>query len=103
MICLTTMDRKSAENVSISDLSSAALLLKWLNATTAGIAAAKPAAVAISASEIPGATTARLADPLIPIPLNDSIIPQTVPKSPIKGAVLPVVARKDNAFSSLLL
>ena len=66
------------------------------------MAAASPAAVAISASEIPGATTARLAEPLKPIPLKDSIIPQTVPKSPMKGAVLPVVAKKDNVLSSLL-
>src|SRR5262245_56469889 len=57
------------------------------------MAAPSPAAVAISASDIPGATTARLADPCDPMPLNDSMTPQTVPKSPINGAVLAVVAR----------
>ena len=71
-------------------------------ATTAGIAAASPAAVAINASDIPGATTDKLADPLIPMLLKASIIPHTVPKSPIKGEVFPVVARKGRAFSNLL-
>ena len=54
------------------------------------MAAARPAAVAINASEIPGATTARVADPLAPMPLKVSMIPQTVPKSPIKGLALPL-------------
>ena len=58
------------------------------------MATAKPAAVAIRASEIPGATTARLAEPLSPIPRKEFMIPQTVPNKPIKGVVLPVVARK---------
>ena len=69
-------------------------------ATTAGIAASSPNAVAIKASEMPGATVARLAAPLIPICRNASIIPQTVTNRPIKGAVLPVVARKPRFFSS---
>ena len=34
---------------------------------SAGIAASKPAAVAIKASEIPGATTARLVTPAVPM------------------------------------
>ena len=34
------------------------------------MAAARPAAVAMSASEIPGATTAKVADPLRPMPLH---------------------------------
>ena len=52
------------------------------------MAAANPTAVATSASEMPGATTARLADPIWPIPWKEFMIPQTVPKSPINGVVL---------------
>ena len=63
---------------------------------TAGIAAASPMAVAISASEIPGATTARLALPVCPILWKELMIPQTVPKRPMKGPVLPVVASQFN-------
>ena len=51
-------------------------------------------AVAIKASEIPGATTDRLATPVAPMPWKEFIIPQTVPKRPTKGAVAPVVAKK---------
>src|SRR5207245_649716 len=60
---------------------------------TAGIAAPRPAAVAISASEMPGATTARLAEPCWPMPWNAAMMPQTVPKSPMNGAALAVVAK----------
>ena len=63
------------------------------------MAAARPAAVATSASDIPGATVARLALPISPILLKDSIMPHTVPKSPMKGVVLPVVAKKGNVLS----
>src|SRR5438309_242786 len=49
------------------------------------MAAASPAAVAIKASEIPGATTARLAVPCVPIPWNADMMPHTVPKSPMHG------------------
>jgi len=42
---------------------------------TAGIAAASPAAVAIRASEIPGATTARVADPWHRSPGRHSLCP----------------------------
>ena len=61
---------------------------------------ASPIAVAISASLIPGATTERLVVPLRPISLKESMIPQTVPNSPIKGAVFAVVARKDSLLLS---
>ena len=67
------------------------------------MAAARPAAVAISASEIPGATMAKVADPLAPIPLKVSMMPQTVPKRPIKGLALPVVARKPRVLSNFVL
>ncbi len=65
-----------------------------------GIAAASPIAVAIKASEMPGATTASEALPVVPIPWKAPIIPQTVPNRPIKGAVEPVVARKVRYFSN---
>ena len=61
---------------------------------TAGIAAPRPAAVAMSASEMPGATTARLAEPCWPMPWKAAMMPQTVPKRPMKGVALAVVARK---------
>ena len=60
---------------------------------TAGIAAPRPNAVAINASEMPGATTAREADPCWPMPWKAAMMPHTVPKSPMKGAALAVVAR----------
>src|SRR3990170_1823179 len=55
---------------------------------TAGIAAPSPAAVAISASEMPGATTARLAGPCCPMPWKALMMPVIVPKRPVKGAAL---------------
>ena len=55
-------------------------------------------AVATSASDIPGATTARLADPRWPISWKEFIIPQTVPKRPIKGVVFPVVAKNGTIW-----
>ena len=65
----------------------------------AGIAANRPMAVAISASAMPGATTARLAEPARPMPSKALMMPTTVPKSPMKGAALPVVARNDKPRS----
>ena len=65
----------------------------------AGIAANRPMAVAISASAIPGATTARLAEPARPMPWKALMIPITVPKRPMNGAALPVVARKESPRS----
>ena len=67
------------------------------------MATAKPAAVATSASEMPGATTAREADPRWPISWKEAMMPQTVPKSPIKGVALPVVARKASELPSLVI
>ena len=63
-------------------------------ATTAGIAASKPNAVAKSASAIPGATIAKLVFLEIAIDWNEFIIPHTVPNKPINGAVDPTVAKK---------
>ena len=62
-------------------------LLYLLNATTAGMAANNPSAVANSASAIPGATIAKLVFLEIAIDWNEFIIPQTVPNNPMKGAV----------------
>src|SRR6516164_7924547 len=71
-----------------------------LYATTAGIAAARPIAVANSASAIPGATTARLVLLAAAIPSKLRMIPQTVPNKPMKGAAEPSVARKGKRSSS---
>ena len=76
-----------------------ASLLNLLYATTAGIAANKPSAVANRASAIPGATIAKLVFLEIAIDWNEFIIPHTVPKSPMKGAVEPTEARKFSPFS----
>ena len=72
-----------------------------LYATTAGIAANKPSAVANNASAIPGATIAKLVFLEIAIDWNEFIIPQTVPNNPTKGAVDPIVARYVKFFSTV--
>src|SRR5258708_22457734 len=59
---------------------------------TAGIAATRPIAVASSASAIPGATTARFVVCDFEMPIKLFMMPQTVPNSPTKGAVAPIVA-----------
>ena len=69
-------------------------LLNLLYATTAGIAANNPKAVANKASAIPGATIAKLVFLEIAIDWKEFIIPQTVPNKPINGAVEPTVAKK---------
>ena len=60
----------------------------------AGIAAARPAAVLIRASEIPGATATIDVEPVVPMARKDCMMPQTVPKSPMNGQAEAVVARK---------
>ena len=55
--------------------------------------------MAISASARPGATTARLAEPVCPMPWKALMMPITVPNRPMNGAALPVVARKESPFS----
>src|SRR5690349_23390437 len=67
---------------------------------TAGMAANRPAAVVISASAMPGATARRLAAPAEPRPEKASMMPQTVPKRPIKGLTEPVVASHCMPFST---
>ena len=68
--------------------------LKWLNPQTAGIAAARPTAVATRASAIPGATAS--IDPPPPArPAKASMIPHTVPNNPTNGVTEPIEARVD--------
>src|SRR5450755_4487313 len=59
---------------------------------TAGIAAARPNAVASSASAMPGATTARLVVCDFEMPIKLFMMPHTVPNRPTKGDVAPMVA-----------
>ncbi len=61
------MFRNSSEKSSISAANIFIRVLKWLYASTAGIAANNPAAVAISASEMLGPTTARFVEPVVPM------------------------------------
>src|ERR1700729_2668512 len=59
---------------------------------TAGMAATRPNAVASNASAMPGATTARLVVCDFEMPMKLFMMPQTVPNSPTKGDVAPMVA-----------
>ena len=59
---------------------------------TAEIAATRPIAVASSASAMPGATTARFVVCDFEMPMNEFMIPHTVPKRPTKGDVGAMVA-----------
>ena len=61
---------------------------------TAGIAATRPIAVASSASAMPGATTARFVVCDFEMPMKLFMMPQTVPNSPTKGDVAPMVASR---------
>ena len=65
------------------------------------MAANRPAAVAISASAMPGATTPRLVEPTLAMRWNDVMIPHTVPNSPMNGVMLAVVASSGSRRSSL--
>ena len=65
------------------------------------MAANNPMAVANSASAIPGATTVRFVLFEVAIAEKLFIIPYTVPKRPMNGAVEPTEARNNNFFSSL--
>lgn len=65
----------------------------------AGIAATSPSAVANRASAIPGATTAKLDCCIAAIARKLFMIPQTVPNSPTKGALLPIVASIGSSCS----
>ena len=56
------------------------------------MATTRPAAVVMSASEMPGATARRVAAPAVPRPWKASMMPMTVPKRPMKGAIAAMVA-----------
>ena len=56
------------------------------------MATTRPAAVVMSASEMPGATARRVAAPAVPRPWKASMMPMTVPKSPMNGAMAAMVA-----------
>ncbi|MCY1452117.1 hypothetical protein D9M71_690190 [compost metagenome] len=63
---------------------------RWKN--TAGIPTIKPAAVVISALEIPPANTAALVPMPVPMKaLKISIMPNTVPSRPSNGAMAAIV------------
>ena len=64
------------------------------------MATKSPAAVVMSASEMPGATARRLAAPALPRPEKASMMPQTVPNRPMNGETEPVVASQDMPFSA---
>ena len=66
------------------------------------VSANKPIAVAMRASLMPGATTARFVDPVAPIRLKATMMPTTVPNRPIYGDTLAAVARNVTRFSSLV-
>ena len=76
-------------------------LARALNEITAGIATARPIAVAQRASEIPFITTSGPASPIEPRSEKAFMIPSTVPSSPIKGVLLPRVDKTTNLFSNL--
>jgi len=63
------------------------------------MAATSPAAVATSASAMPGATVASVAFPAVAIPEKAFMMPHTVPNNPMNGVVLPVVARNGSRCS----
>ena len=67
------------------------------------MAAAKPTAVAIRASAMPGATAWMLEEWVTLSPLKAFMMPHTVPNKPINGAALAVVAKKIKYFSSLVI
>ncbi len=73
---------------------------KRLYASTAGIAANRPIAVATSASAMPGATAASVACATFDNPRNEFMIPHTVPNKPIYGLTEPTDARNDRCASS---
>src|SRR5688572_31601074 len=66
----------------------------------AGIAAMRPIAVAMSASEMYGATTEIVALCMPPSAWNELMMPQTVPSRPMYGLVLLTVARNARLCSS---
>jgi hypothetical protein len=67
------------------------------------MAAIKPAAVVISASETPGATARNVAAPSVPKPWKASMMPHTVPNKPMKGVTAPVMASHGRLRSNRVI
>jgi hypothetical protein len=63
---------------------------------TAGMATSSPTAVAMRASEIPAITLVPAPPDSLAMSPKARMIPSTVPKRPMKGELLPTVARKDS-------
>ena len=88
----------SEAELDISTWKRSILLVKMLKSHTAGMATKRPRAVVTSASAMPVETAAIPPDPVMAIPRNALIIPMTVPKRPMNGAVVPMVARPERPF-----
>ncbi len=103
MISYTSVDFRDASSVAASRLPSSEMSLtrafNMLKATTAGIATSNPTAVAMRASAIPPITAPLASAILLDRSLNARMMPSTVPKSPMKGALLATVAKKPRRFS----
>ena len=67
------------------------------------MAAKSPAAVAISASAMPGPTVLRLDEPVAPICRNELMIPHTVPNSPMNGRDARGRREKRHRLSSFVI
>ena len=74
------------------------LFMKMLNIHTAGMATNRPSAVVTRASAMPAETAAMPPEPVMAMPRNALMMPMTVPKRPMKGAVVPIVARPERPF-----
>src|ERR1700693_4982698 len=72
--------------------------MKMLKSQTAGMATKSPSAVVIRASAMPVETAAIPPEPVRAIPRKALMMPMTVPKRPMKGAVVPIVASPESPF-----
>src|SRR5437870_6343106 len=86
----------------ISTWKVSSLPVKWLKATTAGIATKIPRAVETRASAMPPETTDIPPDPVAAMLRKALIIPTTVPNRPTNGTVEPIVARNPRPFFKLI-
>ena len=78
----SAMFRNSIAKSSISEANSLTRFARWLYATSAGMAAARPKAVAMSASAIGVPTTARLVEPVCPMLRNAVMMPHDRAEQP---------------------
>ena len=82
----------------ISTWNRSILFMKMLKSHTAGMATKRPSAVVTRASAMPVETAAMPPEPVRAMPRNALMMPMTVPKRPMKGAVVPIVARPERPF-----